>query len=377
MLRITDIGILADDLTGACDVAASFAPAAGPVMVFVSPDVVPDEPGAGLSVINAQSRLATPETSRSLMRRAGKHLGDKKIVFVKVDTALRGPVGAGLEGLLEALGPRKVRVAPALPRIGKTTRSGIQYDAGVPIHQTSYAQDPSTPVLTSDIAAIIRQTGRVICEVHDAESDEDLRRVIHETVNGSETIYVGSLGLADALRETIVADTGSEKVSAVSRRPVFVCGSSYDRAHRQIQQAAAQRGAHVLELNPLSDPPELKIETGVVTPVIIRLVRKRIDRTLCSPTELITRFASLVGHLFDRIHPDGLGIIGGETAYHVFRNLEEKALKVFGRIDEVISYGVMSDGRMAGCPFASKGGSVGPPDSIVQMIDYLTHGKGI
>ena len=38
MFATTDLGFVADDLTGACDVAACFAPTAGPVGVCLSID---------------------------------------------------------------------------------------------------------------------------------------------------------------------------------------------------------------------------------------------------------------------------------------------------------------------------------------------------
>ena len=56
MLEISNLGILSDDLTGACDVAASFAPFAGPVRVYIHPDAV-SSTSAKPFVINTQSRL--------------------------------------------------------------------------------------------------------------------------------------------------------------------------------------------------------------------------------------------------------------------------------------------------------------------------------
>src|SRR5580692_663036 len=97
-----DLGIIADDLTGACDVAACFAPQLGSVGVAISlgaDSTADDEP----HVINTQSRLKDFDSARDVLYRVGSTLGPKKIVFKKIDAGLRGPVGAEIAGLLAGL----------------------------------------------------------------------------------------------------------------------------------------------------------------------------------------------------------------------------------------------------------------------------------
>ena len=149
-----DLGIIADDLTGACDVAACFAVKLGVVRVAVSLDDVTrliEQP----QVINTQSRLKDCESARNLLRQVGSTLGSKKVVFKKIDAGLRGPVGAEISGLLDGLSQSgkqwKCVVAPAIPSIGRTTRGGIQYDQGVPIHQGALSRDPHSPPASADI----------------------------------------------------------------------------------------------------------------------------------------------------------------------------------------------------------------------------------
>jgi uncharacterized protein YgbK (DUF1537 family) len=79
--------------------------------------------------------------------------------------------------------------------------------------------------------------------------------------------------------------------------------------------------------------------------------------------------------MIHQFQPDGLGIVGGETAFHLLRGLGAGTLKVLGRMAEVISYGVMVDGSMSGRSIVTKGGSVGPSDSIVKMLHLLKYGE--
>ena len=72
----------------------------------------------------------------------GTALAGKRIVFKKIDTGLRGPIGAELAGLLEGLrnsgNDWSCVVAPAAPSIGRTTRDGMQYENGTPIDEARY-----------------------------------------------------------------------------------------------------------------------------------------------------------------------------------------------------------------------------------------------
>ena len=70
----------------------------------------------------------------------------------------------------------------------------------------------------------------------------------------------------------------------------------------------------------------------------------------------------------------GIRIIGGETAFHLFTQCDVTDLEVHGRTADVIACGVIAAGPMAGRPFATKGGSVGPGDAVTRMASYLTRG---
>lgn len=376
VLALCDLGVVADDLTGACDVAACFARLTGPWTVHVSLEGVLGG-GAVLGVLNTQSRLMPAEESKALLRLAGRELRDKPVVYKKIDSALRGPVGAEIEGLLDGLGPRKTILAPALPRLGKITRGGVQYDGGIRIDQTEYAGDVASPVCSADIREVIEETGNVECEIPDAETDDDLRRIVREALDGPSVLFVGSLGLADALAQQVAGPCAEKKGVRPAQRPMIACGSLYERAQAQLETAVSIGQAVVVDVREaeMSDitwdwPPE-------GTALILRFVHEWAEgspRPMIS--EVARRFTARVVELLGRLKPDGLGVVGGETAFHLFRGLQAGRLEVHGRMSDVIAYGVIGDGLLAGCPFTSKGGSVGPDDSVVKMIEYLRSGEG-
>ena len=229
MVASRDIGIVADDLTGACDVAASFSKKTGSVDVSVSLDTM-SATDRGMRVINTQSRLKSPDESRALLFRVGKILKGKSVLFKKIDTALRGPVGAELKGLLDALGPRDIFVAPAIPDIGRITKNGIQYDRGVPINETDYAYDPVSPVRGANIRDVICQTGKVDCSVFDAEDEEELKKIVQMGLDRPDIIFVGSIGLADALADRLEETVFERSGIPHAKRTLIVCGSKYKKS---------------------------------------------------------------------------------------------------------------------------------------------------
>ena len=374
-LSPSQLGLLADDLTGACDLAGIFAARLGPATVQVTP------PGAGgvldsLSVINMQSRLLSAAESRARHSAVGPLVADRSVVFVKVDLALRGTPGAALAGLQAALGGRRVLVAPAIPSLDRTTRGGRQYDGDVPIDRTPYAADPVSPIRSADVVALLAATGCVECLVCDAETAGDLRRVVARGLDGGPVILAGSLGLALALAEQVAYPTARPHVRPLppGLRTLLICGSAYARSRAQIDRAISLGLAEARDVDPASArmggwtwPPDGKA-------LALRLAPRPGSLERADPLAGFVR--AMVAAVLE-LAPDGLGIIGGETAYGLLRGLGAGQLAVYGRLSEVIACGAVASGSLAGRRLATKGGSVGPEDAAVQMLKYLRAGTGV
>ena len=371
MVSAAELGILADDLTGACDAAAAFAPATGSVGIHVLlPRRGAADGDAGLAVFNMQSRLLDARRSRRRATRAGRLLRDPRILYVKTDSVLRGAVGAELEGLSRAFPGRRIVLVPAIPEMGKTTSGGRLFERGIPAHLTEYGRDPVTPILTNDVRAIIGATGRVELDVEDAETALDIDRAVGRALEGGHVILAGSVGLADALARVVRSQPGPAPAAREGRRVVIVCGSGYPTARGQLQRAATAFGTNVISLGKGSAVSRLvrvckgrelvllQIETEPVHPA--RRARWSLHRLFCQ-----------VGRLIRFCEPDGLGIIGGETAFRILRRLGVTRLSVDGRLEPGVAYGTIVDGALAGAGFSSKGGSVGGEDACVLMVERL------
>lgn len=156
--------VIADDLTGACDVAAALLP--WPTGITVYPDGMvrddPGSPGRPLAVRNTQSRTLQPAAAARRVRGALASIGRafEGVLLKKIDTGLRGPLGAEIDAALDALGAAQAFILPAIPEVGRTTVGGEQLVGGVPVHRTAFADDPHNPVRDARVGAVIEATGR-------------------------------------------------------------------------------------------------------------------------------------------------------------------------------------------------------------------------
>jgi D-threonate/D-erythronate kinase len=374
MITMDDTGILADDLTGACDVAACFTPVAGPVGVRLSPDG-PFVGGSAFHVINTQSRLEDPKKAYNILYRVGTTLAGKRIVFKKIDTGLRGPIGAELAGLIEGVSVSghawSFVVAPAAPSIGRTTRDGVQYENGIPIDQGAFAVDPHMPPFSAEIRTTIEQTGSGGYLVCDAENQEDLQRIVDTSLQKARIIFVGSLGLAEALASRLGTAPCYPPRIAPAKRPMLVCGSCHLQSIRQTQQA--QTGEiQILDFDPARQCFQQVIPSEGKPTMLVRMLPRLSADVACSPRQIMASFLATLDPLLKKIKPDGLGVIGGETAYHLLQHLGVKNVEVYQRRAEVIACARIIGGVMDGCRLVCKGGSVGPDDSVLQMRSLLT-----
>lgn len=281
--------ILADDLTGAADAGVEFA-RAGWRTRALGPGWLPAElAGAEVVVIDTASRGLGPAAAYGAVRQAAAALAaaGAQLLYKKIDSTLRGPLGAELDAVLDALaaagGPALAVVCPAFPAAGRTLAGGVLYVHGVPVAQTASGRDPITPVSESWLPALLAQTaltGRrpvALCEaaerwaerlpagglaVVDAGSEDDLARIVQAALACTPPpLLAGSAGLARPLAIALARAHG-KAAPAVEDGPavedavqpggaggaavLVVCGSLHPAARAQAAVLAAQIEAGTL-----------------------------------------------------------------------------------------------------------------------------------
>jgi uncharacterized protein YgbK (DUF1537 family) len=354
-----------------------------------------------LVVRNTQSRTCAPATAATRVRAALTDVpaGTPGVVLKKIDTALRGAVGAELDAAMDATGATTALVLAAIPEVGRTTVGGRQLIDGVPIDRTAFARDPQNPIRDARVGATIEATSRrrtrsvsldelgrhgareavARCRaegasivVGDAESDGDLARWMAGLMELEGTIVLaGSTGLARAWRATRAwpGDGASPREAVRATGGVLiVAGSAHPVTRAQLDHVVGAGTASILEAGSPDRP-------GCVAELARRL-RAGGACCLVAPSGpvaggsagVLDGIASVTGDVLACVRPAAMILVGGETAYHVLARLGHPRLGVDGAPAPLAVRATILDGAFSGMPVVTKGGSSGPPERLAELI---------
>jgi uncharacterized protein YgbK (DUF1537 family) len=401
--------VIADDLTGACDVAAALLPWPTGIAVYPDGSVPPERAAAGqpLAVRNTQSRTLRPAAAARRVREALGFLGRRfdGVLLKKIDTGLRGPLGAEIDAALDALGAPRAFVLPAIPEVGRTTVGGEQLVAGVPVHRTAFAHDPHNPVRDARVATVIEATSRRSAAgidleawrrpegiaaaldgcrapvvVIDAETDDDLSSWVGALLAGPRPLLlVGSIGVARALRRALPLGSGPAGGPGSSPSDgtgvLVVLGSVHPTARAQ-RDHAVRAGVFdaVVEVSPGNT--EAAGRAGA------RALRAGRAVALVAPERVLTgsetavavAMRTAVASALAIVRPAGVVLVGGETAFHVLDGLGHPSLAIESRPAPLVVHGRVATGAHRGLAVTTKGGSSGEPGLLTALVRRLTEG---
>ncbi|TKK17849.1 serine kinase [Enterobacter cancerogenus] len=410
--------VVADDFTGANDAGSGLARYGARVNVVFDWHTPLKAGEADAWVINTDSRAVEVNQARARVEQAIRHAGQQLTsgwVFKKIDSTLRGNLGAEIEGALTASGKSLALIAPAVPGLGRTTQQGCCFIDGVLLTDTEYATDPKTPITTANIlhrlseqttlkaACIPRDTlkdaqrlAQQIAAMHtqgirlvviDADSEDDLRRVVQYAAQLDEKpLLVGAAGLSDAL---------SCHLYSQQRSPVLaVIGSMSETAQRQIAFLREHYPTEVIDI----DIDDLFLHPGCSqrerwgtqviqalrngTHCVIRTVsrpeqRQEID-TLCQQYHLTRRqlgesISQFLGELtyavLQQISPCGLYLSGGDVAIAIARRLGANGFCIKGQIANCVPYGYLLN-CYPNMLVMTKAGGFGDEETLADVIRF-------
>lgn len=206
------IGVIADDFTGASDIANTLAKGGGgsPGLATTQFLGIPKSPAsaqcqAGVIALKSRSIPASEAVSQSLAALSWlQEQGCRQIVFKycsTFDSTAEGNIGPVGEALAEVLGVRGVVACPAFPAAGRTLYMGNLFVGDVPLNESSLRHHPLTPMTDSDLRRWLR-----------AQSRHPVGAVLWPRVSrGSAAIAAGLQECASAGRTLVVVDALTEE----------------------------------------------------------------------------------------------------------------------------------------------------------------------
>ena len=418
---MAQFGIIADDFTGAGDVGIQFKKRGLETVVLTDVKSLEEVKNFDVVVIDTESRNETLVAAYNKVRDAARGLKDLEVelIYKKIDSTLRGNIGAELDALMDGLGLKAAIVAPAFPATGRTTKNGRQLVEGIPLEETEFARDPLQPTKESHIPTLIgSQTRRRIGAMNLTKVREgitSLKREIQSQIQaGWEIIAVdaetpadlvviakaaldfgmlpcGSAGLAEGVSYWLSRDLQRGRLLTVS-------GSVKSVTLNQILAAEKALGAKVLEpslpwILQGGKNYETEMERMVKEAedafvqekdIIIRMASSKEDvfeaqqlgRELgMNELETSRRILSFLGKVCGKVLEDqkvvGLILVGGDTAIEVIKSVGACGIRIEKEVLPGIPLGRMIRGKFDGLPTVTKAGGFGREDALIVSMRKL------
>jgi uncharacterized protein YgbK (DUF1537 family) len=157
---MTLLGCIADDFTGATDLAAALTDAGYRTTVVIGPGV--DEVGDADAVVVALKTRTAPvadAVSQSLSAvRSLRRLGAERFYFKycsTFDSTPQGNIGPVADALLAELGARLGVVVPSFPANGRRVYGSMLFVHGQPLAESPMRDHPLTPMTDSNVVRLL------------------------------------------------------------------------------------------------------------------------------------------------------------------------------------------------------------------------------
>lgn len=411
--------LVADDLTGGNDAGIQFAKRGMDTWIVL------DARRAGLNavlarprlpdmlVLNANTRnLAAADASARITTMVSRLSADARtacpdVVYKKIDSTLRGNIGAEIDALMDGYGFKAAFLTPTFIECGRTVVDGQLYVDGVPVHQTAFADDPITPVRQSSIAAVLnescgRSAGCVPLSVMSqgegaiAAYVADLQNAGHEIIifdavssehldalvavgqrQDAPPLYVGSAGLAGALAAGMPRVKSASAGAVPVDRVLFICGSAHAATRRQTANLA-RVGVPLIHL---ADAGAEAVKAAAAATL---LALEKGDAVLCTPEEKISVMETLAADgiilsnalgqaaacVLEKVasaeKTTALVMTGGETAFAVLQKICS-GLALSREVSPGVALATVVGGPCDGFQVVTKAGGFGDDGTLADI----------
>lgn len=152
------LAIIADDLTGANDSGVQLARHGLKTSVLFDMDEASVKNYEAV-VFDTDSRSIDHAEAYEKVSRTVQFLikAGFQSIFKKLDSTMRGNIGAEIDAVYDTLKPDFMMIAPGYPKNNRIIRQSIHYLNGVPLGETEIAKDPKTPVTISYLPELLKQ----------------------------------------------------------------------------------------------------------------------------------------------------------------------------------------------------------------------------
>lgn len=418
------LGVIADDMTGATDVALMLNRAGmRTVQVIGAPEAGAALPAADAVVIALKSRtnpVAQAVADSLAACEALLAAGARQILFKycsTFDSTPGGNIGPVADALMQRLEAKLAIICPAFPANGRSIYQGYLFVGAVPLHESSMKDHPLTPMRDANLMrlmgaqtqarvghldfatvlagaeAVKARFDRLAGEgvryvVTDALTNDDLM-VLGAAVDGHVLLTGGSgiaMGLPRNFSEAglLAPRAASASLSAPQGRAGIISGSCSTATRGQIQAAVAA-GYPALKVDPMALASGAQTAAGLAEwalaqpqekpfllyssddPAEVAAVQDRLGRDKAG--EIVEHAFAQAARLLAEGGVSKLLVAGGETSGAVVQGLGIQTLEIGPEIDPGVPWTRVVDGPKLA--IALKSGNFGAPDFFVKAWKLL------
>jgi uncharacterized protein YgbK (DUF1537 family) len=423
------LGCIADDFTGATDLANNLVRNGMRCIQLIGPDAGAADDGSAADhdavVVALKSRSidARDAVRMSLEARAYlESIGCERFYFKycsTFDSTDAGNIGPVSEALLDALGANVTIYCPAFPATGRSVYMGHLFVGDRLLNESGMEKHPLTPMTDADLVRVLaRQCTRPVAGITSAQiaagaeavrealqalAGEGKAHVVVDTLSDDDLLVLGracsdlslvtggsglAIGLVQALAQAgrIVVDRGAGRLDARAGPCAVLAGSASRATRGQVAWAAERMPA--LKLDPLeldADPhaAERALQWAIArlgqgpvliyatdSPDAVAAVQSQLGREHAGA--LVERAMAHVATGLRDAGVERLVVAGGETSGAVVEALGIRALRIGSQIDPGVPAVQALPG---GLLLALKSGNFGGENFFLKAFEVMERGS--
>jgi uncharacterized protein YgbK (DUF1537 family) len=220
------LGCIADDFTGATDLANNLVRAGMSVVQTVGVPETGVDPQAQAVVVSLKSRSIAPEQAVAESLAAARWLrghGAQQLYFKycsTFDSTPEGNIGPVTDALMDLLGCDFTIACPAFPDSGRTVFKGYLFAGDVPLNESGMRHHPVTPMTDANLMRVLQAQTRRKVGLIDYTVVARGAAAVRERIQGLKQEGV-AIAIADAISNADLLALGA----AVGDLPLVTAGS--------------------------------------------------------------------------------------------------------------------------------------------------------
>lgn len=432
MFISNNIGIIADDLTGADDTSLQFHLRGANTQILLDYSVIPENKvSTQVWAIPTETRNSDAPTAYEKVKQATKVLADTYNVeyfYKKMDSTLRGHIAVEALAMLDALEWDAAVIIPAFPQEGRTTIGGYHLLKGIPIERTEFARDPRFPIYESHIPTVLRNelqneqdelvdlielrtvikgAGPILKKMNeliekgvklivvDAMSVTDIEQVVLAIEKSSYKILpCGSAGCAQVLGNIWLPETENhqQEKTIPSLPKLLVSGSATQTTALQIQKLQddddientyfiALKMEDILE--GVTDTIVKRVSENLVKDNVVvvhtsdltvdsKIISQILFENELSKAQFLSKISEYLATLTKRVlfNRDAILItVGGETSFKCCKAINSNSLQIIDAICPAIPLCLDTKAQWV----VTKSGNLGNSNTLIDILKYFEH----